>query len=94
MLNSEIAAICYAEKIFNECEKKNQFWDDPDFGPTPSDPKGAFSCYYTGETPPQHADVDEIKWMRPQEYLRDESDKDQNLEIGFVKNDCSSNEVK
>ena len=23
ILNSEIAAICYAEKIFNECEKKN-----------------------------------------------------------------------
>ena len=39
ILNSEVAAIAFAKKIFAECEEKDIRWADVDFGPTSDDPE-------------------------------------------------------
>jgi len=69
-------------------------WADPDFGPTTTDKTGAMSVYYNGKTPDsQHAAVEEIEWLFPEDYLQT-GEKDEKIEPKFVKNDSSSNEVK
>lgn len=94
ILNSELAAIAMCENLYQKCKEQRQmFWEDPDFGPTATDPTGALSVYYEGETPPSHPDVDEIKWLTPEEYLKDETDPSSNPNPVFVKNDSSTNEV-
>ena len=64
----------------SECEKRKEFWQDPDFGPTKDDEHGSLSIYYTGETPRGHAEVDEITWARPATYLADDNDDEEEEE--------------
>jgi hypothetical protein len=46
--------------VFEEL-KPGEYWEDPDFGPTASDPHGALSIYYEGECPgAPHPDVEDI----------------------------------
>ncbi len=96
--------MAYAIRIFSECEKKKEFWQDPDFGPTKDDEHGSLSIYYTGETPRGHAEVDEITWARPATYLADDNDdeeeeenpekgKKKDTECHFLIGDGGSNEV-
>jgi glycine/serine hydroxymethyltransferase len=45
IFNSEIAALAYAERLF----QTHEVWVDPDFGATESDPQGLKSLFSNGE---------------------------------------------
>ena len=63
---------------------------DKDFGPQgDNDERGhAESLYINGQPPPRYPAPDDIKWMRPCEYLG------RDVQAKFIVDDASSNEVK
>ena len=101
-MNSEVAALKVARRIYDECEHTN--FIDKDFGPSesfPDDPEEELSEVYIAQSgkymycdpkkiPQGYTDPERVVWKTPEEFLKDEQDKDPK----FIIQDASSNEVR
>lgn len=73
IFTSEEAALVMCEKIFRETKEGEEYFDF-DFGPSnPEDIEGsARSMYFDDELPEGYIPVEQISWMRPEEFLDDD----------------------
>lgn len=93
-MNSEKAALAAAIALYDKCGTGKKAWRDPDFGPTEEDEHGALSLYYTGETPRDHPEVEDVFWHNPAEFIEEEDEEGNKTDgIHFMKGDAASNEV-
>jgi len=94
ILNSEKAALAAAIALYDKSGTGKKAWKDPDFGPTAEDEHGALSLYYTGETPRDHPEVEDVYWHNPAEFIEEEDEEGNKTDgIHFMKGDAASNEV-
>ena len=94
IFNSELAALAYCTEQWDKCmkDKKNpKKYGDPHFGPSESDPHGAYSLYFDCSCQYPMVDPEDIEWKRPEEFLV--YDDDYVAKPAFVSNDASANEV-
>lgn len=102
ILNDELPTLKLVLDYVKEL-KPGEFWSDPEFGPTESDPYGASSMYFSDNDIPSGCPPPEnVTWMRIQEYLDLylENNPEENEKISdstdamFLFSGASANDVK
>ncbi|EAS01497.1 calpain family cysteine protease (macronuclear) [Tetrahymena thermophila SB210] len=101
ILNDELPTLKKALEIVKNL-KPGEMWNDPEFGPTESDPYGSKSMYFsdndipTGCPPPEN-----VEWLRIGEQLErhlennpEDNTDDHSDEAHFLLSGASSNDVK